>query len=158
MRLYFLRHGIAEEWSAGKPDEARRLTPEGIAEMQAVAAGLVRLQLKLDAILTSPLPRASETAAIVAEALELTALLRTEERLSPGFRLGDLQKIIGENSGAKRLMVVGHQPDMGAVSGQLIGSPPLAVKKGGLVRVEAVRIEPGGGLLEWFLTPNILIK
>ena len=156
MRLYFLRHGIAEEARYDLPDEARRLTPDGIAEMRAMAAALKRMDLKLDLILTSPRLRALETAQIVAEALKMS--VHEDDRLSGGCGLGDLQQIVSDHSGAKRLMLVGHEPDMSSLAGRLIGGAILDVKKGGLVRVEVERVEPGGGVLEWLLTPAVLVQ
>lgn len=158
MKLYLLRHGIAEERRIGLPDHERHLTEEGVAEMRAVAAGLKRLKLRLDLILTSPFPRARETAEIVAEALEMQERLREEARLAPGCRLGDLQQIVENYPQAERLMIVGHESDFSVMAGQLVGGAAIDLKKGGLIRLETDRIEPGRGLLEWLLTPAILTK
>ena len=67
MILYILRHGIAEDEAPKGDDGARRLTPRGRAKMRAVAAGMRALGLRYDVILTSPLVRAVETAAILAD-------------------------------------------------------------------------------------------
>ena len=158
MKLYFLRHGIAEDLQPGMTDAERRLTPEGIAEMRAEAQALKHLKLKIDLILTSPLPRARETADIVAEALDRKDCLREDVRLAHGCRLGDLQKMVEENPQAQRLMLVGHEPTLSMMAGQLLGDATLNLKKGGLIRIETDRIEPGQGLLEWLLTPTILTR
>jgi len=158
MKLYLLRHGVAEERRLDLPDHERHLTAEGIAEMRAVAAGLRRLKLKVDLILTSPFPRARETAEIVAEALEMADRLREDARLAPGCRLGDLQLIIESHPQAGRLMIVGHESDFSIMAGQLVGGAAIDLKKGGLIRLETDRIEPGRGVLEWLLTPGILMK
>ena len=62
MTVYLLRHGIAEEAPAGGDDRARRLTPRGRTRLAVAAQGLLALGIELDVILTSPLPRAAETA------------------------------------------------------------------------------------------------
>jgi phosphohistidine phosphatase len=158
MRLLLLRHGIAEERSLDRPDEKRRLTREGIERMREEAKAFVRIGLKPDLVLTSPLRRCVETAEIVADTLGVADRLYEEARIAPGFRLGDLQKIVEQNPDAQQLMVVGHQPDLGIIAGQLIASPALDVKKGGLVRIDADRIEPGWGVLVWMLAPGLLVK
>ena len=69
MNLYLMRHGIAV--AADEPgissDSARPLTPKGIKRIRRAARGLRRLGISFDAILTSPLVRARQTAEIVAD-------------------------------------------------------------------------------------------
>src|SRR5208283_3739184 len=66
MKLYVLRHAEAEPGAGGTSDEARQLTERGKARMAEAARGMRRLGLEFDAILTSPLARARQTAEIVA--------------------------------------------------------------------------------------------
>ena len=70
-RLFFLRHGLAD-WPDWTGDDADRpLTHEGKLRLQREADFMDQLGLAFDLILTSPLLRASQTAAIVAERLGL---------------------------------------------------------------------------------------
>jgi len=71
MELYFLRHGEADwpEWK--KSDDERPLTKHGKKEMREVAAFLKRVKARPDLIVTSPLPRAFQTAEIAAERLKI---------------------------------------------------------------------------------------
>jgi phosphohistidine phosphatase SixA len=62
MRLYILRHATAEEAAASGDDGARKLTERSKEKMRSAAAGLRAMGLKFNAILTSPLVRATETA------------------------------------------------------------------------------------------------
>ncbi len=78
MKLCFLRHGEADWPNWNKPDDERPLTERGRKEMKRVAKFLERLKFSANAILTSPLPRASQTAEIVAERLGIE--LKTETR------------------------------------------------------------------------------
>src|SRR2546421_79542 len=128
MKVYFLRHGIAEDVSPSGLDADRRLTREGIEEMERIARGLKRIGLKVDLVLTSPLPRAKETAEIVARALDAENRLEEENALAPGFGLGDLQRIVEERSGIDRLMLVGHNFDLPNVAGQLVGGAAIDLK------------------------------
>src|SRR3979411_2729844 len=83
MKLYFLRHGEADWPNWNKPDDERPLTERGKKEMKKVAAFLARLDLSLDHIVTSPLPRAKQTAEPVAKRLKLK--LSEDKLLEPGF-------------------------------------------------------------------------
>src|SRR5205807_10515816 len=75
MYLYFLRHGEADWPDWKKSDDERPLTEFGKKEMRDVAKFLDRLKVRPDLVVTSPLPRASQTAKIAAD--HLKARVRT---------------------------------------------------------------------------------
>ena len=158
MHLFFLRHGTAEDPAAGNTDADRRLTPAGIAEMKQVAQGLRALDLRLDRIYTSPLPRAEQTARLVATALGVPdGEVVVEGRLAPGgLRLGTLQTLLEGEKPSARIMLVGHEPDLSHAAGELAGGAAIELKKAGLIRIETDRLEPGAGVLRWLLTPDHL--
>jgi phosphohistidine phosphatase len=156
MRLLFLRHGIAEDVSPDGTDYSRRLTAEGIESMQTEAAGMARLNLKVELILASPLVRAAQTADIVALALGLRSRLREEMRLGLGFSLHHLKTIVGAYSDTRTLMLVGHEPGMSTVVGQLIGGADVEMKKGSLAIVDALEAEAGAGCLVMLAPPALL--
>src|SRR5512140_2429272 len=85
MELYILRHGIAE--TAPIPpsggDAGRRLTAEGVRKMKLASKGMRALGVQFDAILSSPLVRARESAEIVAAAFRLAKRLDTTAALAP---------------------------------------------------------------------------
>ena len=115
-----------------------------------MAKFLRKLKVRSAQILSSPLPRARQTAQIAAEHLELE--LREEVDLGPGFNLSKLRKIISRQSGAD-LMLVGHEPDFSAVIRALTGGE-VKLKKGGLARIDL----PEGaerGRLVWLLPPKV---
>ena len=155
MELYFLRHGIAADAGpAGTGDAGRPLTKDGIAKMQAGAHGMRRLGLQLDALLSSPLVRARETAAIVAR--ELGPKLQLADALGPGCDIAQLFELLGEHRAADRVMLVGHEPDFSSLIGALTGGSQVLMKKGGLGRVDIERLEHGAGTLTWLLPPRVL--
>ena len=96
MRLYFLRHGAADWPDWNKPDDERPLTKEGGRELHKVGEFLARLKANPDLILTSPLPRAAETADIAAE--HLGVRVHEETLLAPGFAVEDLRRLPPEIS------------------------------------------------------------
>ena len=88
MMLYVLRHGVAEEVGPEGTDGSRRLTPGGRRKLRAAAAGMRAFGLTFDAILTSPLARAAETAAIVGHEPSLSGVVAFLLTGSPdGLRL-----------------------------------------------------------------------
>lgn len=69
MRLYILRHAIAEDRDENLyPDDSlRQLTEKGEKKMVKIAKHLKNMDVQIDLILTSPYVRAYETAKIVAK-------------------------------------------------------------------------------------------
>jgi phosphohistidine phosphatase len=161
MMLYVIRHGIAEEVAPDGSDRARRLTPSGRRKMRAAAAGLRALGMELDALLTSPFPRAAETAALVSEALGGGAAPHELAALEPGVAPADTLRALTAFTRSERVAIVGHEPGLSALIAMLLtGSPEgmqVVMKKGGVAALE-VR-DPGrraGATLRWLLTPKQL--
>ena len=158
MKLYFLRHGIAadrEEWQGSDSD--RPLTGEGCERMEREAKAIAALHIDPDAIITSPLERAKQTAQILAKGLKLEDRLLQDERLSPGFNVDRLRSILRERADDDSIVLVGHEPDFSETVGALIGDAQLAVKKGGLALVEVADATASRGELVWLVPPKVLI-
>jgi phosphohistidine phosphatase len=156
MDLFLLRHGVAvekEQWTGG--DAQRPLSREGTGRMEAEARTMARLGMGLDRILCSPFVRARQTAQIVARALDLREPPAPDERLSPGFDSGSLESILGENEGAKALMLVGHEPDFSRLIGGLTGGR-VEFKSGSLARVALPRPGLRVCTLLWLLPPGVM--
>src|SRR3954471_17053075 len=127
MDLYFLRHGEADWPNWNKPDDERPLTKRGKREMHEVGKFLKRMKVDPDVIVTSPLPRASQTADIAAEHLKIKC--RKDKLLAPGFGLKELERILKKQP-AESLMVVGHEPDFSHTIEQLTGGSVKLSKAG----------------------------
>jgi phosphohistidine phosphatase len=111
MRLLIVRHAEA---AAGKPDELRKLTPEGREHARALGERLRREGFAPDAVVTSPLVRARETAAALA-----LGEPDVDERLAPGATPDDMRDAaLGRG---ETVVVVGHQPDCGNAVRELAG-------------------------------------
>ena len=132
MDLLVIRHGQAEPRAEGGSDASRRLTEDGRKKLRRGAKGLHKLVPELDALISSPLVRAVETAAIVAEAygglsVEETPLLEPEREPK------ELADWLAARS-ASTLAIVGHEPLLShAVSWFLSGlrTSFLELKTGG---------------------------
>ena len=126
MRLILVRHAEA---APGRPDALRSLTPAGRAVARELAGRLARE--RPDAVLSSPLLRARETAAPIAEAAGVD--LETDERLAPGAELDDVREALAGHG--ETAVVVAHQPDCSeivfALTGREVRFPP-----GGTCEVE----------------------
>src|SRR6266481_7568201 len=87
MQLYIVRHGIAIDREDPKcpPEAERYLTEEGVERTTQVAKGIAALGAHADLMVSSPLMRATQTAAIFADALDYPAQkIRQSESLLPG--------------------------------------------------------------------------
>lgn len=152
MKLYLLRHGQAnwEHWE--RPDDERPLTKKGRREVEQIASALQELKVRPQVILSSPLPRAYETAKIVAETLDIE--LVTSPLLAPGFGLHSLRQLLNEHPDHD-LLLIGHEPDFSLALGQLTGGT-IRLAKAGLARVDLENVVDLRGELVWLIPPRIL--
>jgi phosphohistidine phosphatase len=157
LKLYIMRHGPAEDVAATGRDADRVLTTPGRERVSAVVGALIAAEEAPQTVLSSPLARARETAEIVATAGRLAVEERRE--LAPA---GDVLRLVGElvHGARKRVMVVGHEPDLSDLVADLIGHPP----DGGMQKasVIGVKVTPTGlstfeGKLRFILDPKSLV-
>jgi phosphohistidine phosphatase len=153
MELYFLRHGEADWPDWKKDDDERPLTKRGKKEMREVASFLKRVKARPDLIVTSPLPRASQTAEIAAERLDVK--YREDKLLAPGFRRADLERLLKKYP-EERLMIVGHEPDFTETISELTGAS-MKLSKAGIALVELNHSWRDGRLL-WLIPPKVATK
>jgi phosphohistidine phosphatase len=153
MELYFLRHGEADWPDWKKSDDERPLTKRGKKEMRAVAALLDRIGASPSLILTSPLPRASQTAEIAAERLKIKC--QEDRLLEPGFSLPQLKRLL-EKHPEDSLMFVGHEPDFTETISALTGAS-LKLSKAGVAKIDIERSLEDGRLL-WLFPPKLAKK
>jgi phosphohistidine phosphatase len=163
VRLYILRHAQAGDRVEGLADNARQLTALGVERMRDAAAGMQRLGLKFDAILTSPLPRANETAAIVAAVYDNRPSPELLEALAVGVPPGEAVDALKPFARPDHLMIVGHEPQLSEIASILLTGAAdrlrSDLKKGGCIAIEfPSRVAPGTGKLLWMLTQRQLRK
>jgi phosphohistidine phosphatase SixA len=82
----------------------------------------------------------------------------TADALAPAGTPASVIQEIARHVRKPRVALVGHEPNLGELAAQLIGSrTPLEFKKGGICRIDFDVLPPkGAGALRWFLTPKIL--
>jgi phosphohistidine phosphatase SixA len=113
VRLFLVRHAEA---APGEPDDLRPLTATGRDVAREVGARLA--SERPEAVVSSPLLRARETAAAIAEASGLEA--EADERLAPGATADDLRGAIAGRG--ETVVAVGYQPDCSEIVLALTGS------------------------------------
>lgn len=150
MRLYFVRHGIAEELAASDFDRA--LTKRGRRRVATSAQVMKRLGIAPRQIFSSPRLRARQTAGIIAEALDIPVTL--SEAVNFGFDLGDLRRVTRNLGADDEAMFVGHNPDMSLLVSELTGVD-ASMKKGGLARIDVLGRYVDEGELVWLIAPKV---
>jgi phosphohistidine phosphatase len=109
MRVVIVRHAEA---ASGSPDELRPLTPQGRVQARELGRRLLREIGEPDAVLSSPLLRARETAL----ALGLGEP-EADDRLAPGASAESVRELVAGRG--ETVVVVGHQPDCGRIAAAL---------------------------------------
>ena len=158
MILYFLRHASAgEHFTTPKKDEKRALDKEGIEQCGYVGRALAALQVQVDAIVSSPLKRCTQTASLVGNELGYEGKLQLDTALRPEAGLADFRKLLEKYARLEAIMVVGHNPNLSQFLGSVISDSgceaSLELKKGSVAKVEMRR---SSGTLQWCLTPKVV--
>ena len=173
--LLVVRHGPAgdrDDWAkGGKDDDDRPCTPQGIRQFRRAARALRRLVGSVDAIGTSPLVRARETAEILGRAFDVVP--DEAKAIGDGDRHGILRwvrsaaAVVAKKRRGERvtIAIVGHEPDLSAaicwlLDGRAIEEPAepwIEMKKGGACLLSfAGRPKPRQAKLRWLLTRSQL--
>jgi phosphohistidine phosphatase len=160
MNLYIMRHAEAEDQA--KSDDARPLTVRGRERTRGAAGGLRALGLRFDAILTSPLLRAAQTAELVADEYANNPPPQVLPELSPSVSPREALASLVPFVRHEEVLMVGHEPQLSRLVALLLtpeGTAAISFKKGACVALElANACEPGGAELKWMLTQRQLRK
>jgi phosphohistidine phosphatase len=165
MKLYVMRHGPAQDDSPSGRDADRALTPSGRERVAAVAKALDAEGEAPFAILSSPLVRAVETAEIVAEVTHLSRRAREDKKaqraggtreLGMGTeKLALLAELV--RAGRKRVMIVGHEPDLSMLVMSLVGKELEAGMGKGMVVGVKLTADPRVAGLEFRSTLRFVL-
>jgi phosphohistidine phosphatase len=121
VRVFVVRHAEA---APGEPDHLRPLTNAGRQAAEELARKLAGRQV--DAVVSSPLLRARQTAEPIAAASGSS--LEIDDRLAPGASADSLRGAVEDRG--ENVVTVGHQPDCSEIVLALTG--------------REVRFEPAG--------------
>jgi len=154
LQLYLLRHADAGDPMAWPGDDADRpLSAKGKRQARRLGSMLAGIGWRPDIILTSPKLRASQTAGIVGEAVDVKP--DDESRLVAALEVGDLEGILAAHPDARRVLLVGHDPDFSAIASTLTGAA-IELRKGAIARIDLpdAGATPGEGALRWLIPPG----
>lgn len=157
MILYVMRHAEAVEGSDLLQDDWRYLSEKGRYAAKKMSSSIAKYGPKPRLTITSPLTRAVQTAEIAAEKACRINVVVASELLLPGADIGELVTHLKGCRDAKRVMLVGHEPQLGSLVATLLGREDDAVSlnKGACVTLKfdpESDDKPAGFL--WYLTPG----
>jgi phosphohistidine phosphatase len=158
MIVFFLRHANAGEHLINpKKDEKRPLDAEGIRQSGYIGRALAAMQVHVDAIVSSPLKRALQTASLVGTEIGYEGKFHIADALRPEADYAAFRDMLHSYRRFEAIMVVGHNPSLENFLGAFIsssgGKAGIELKKGAVARVDT-----GGKLnfLQWCVTPKMV--
>ena len=158
MELYIFRHAEAEDRRPGLEDQDRKLTPRGRRDARAVAKVALKARELPQLILTSPLQRARETAAIAANVLGNVRIKETLALLPDALPEQLWNELCAMPAGIEVAMLVGHEPHTGLLVQFLLEAHiRVRVRKGALIKIVAGgRQGTPRGQLDWMILPKMV--
>ena len=120
MKIYVIRHAEAIE-KGMVADELRHLTSEGRAFFRRVCRHFDHKGMSVDLILSSPLVRAVQTAEILAARLGFEGEVAAVPELAEMLDREQLASLLARWPEARKVALVGHEPYLGKLVGELVG-------------------------------------
>jgi phosphohistidine phosphatase len=157
MIIYFVRHASAgQKKLSGKKDEKRPLDPDGVQQCTQMGRVLSSMEVGVDAIISSPLKRATQTAALIANEVGYEGKLHIEDALRPEAKYDHFREMLRDYSKHESIMVVGHNPNFSDFLGRTIAGggerAHVDIRKGSVAKVESKQKKY---VLDWLLTPRL---
>ncbi len=154
MRLYLVQHGEAKR---KRDDPARPLTEQGKKDVARVADFAEHAGIEVHQIRHSGKRRAEETAAILAEHLELAGGVVALPGLAPKDDVQPVAELLSRE--IEPLLFVGHRPFMDRLVGHLVAGnrdrTVVRFHKGGIVCLER-NLKTRAWVVQWVVTPDLL--
>ncbi|HOE95328.1 MAG TPA: histidine phosphatase family protein [Candidatus Sumerlaeota bacterium] len=148
MKLFLLRHGEAVDAAeVGGDDRARTLTKRGRRQGKIAGKALRRLDWRPAVVVTSPYPRAAETARRAAKALKGDVELVVDAALEPGASPEAMLECVGRHGDEGDLLLVGHNPDLERLIACLVGggAAGIELEKGAVAALDLGEEPPAPG-------------
>jgi len=160
MRLYLMRLGVAvdREDPDCPPDPERYLTPKGVDRTRAAAQGLLELNIRPNALFTSPYVRAVQTGELVCEALDLDpSSLHATDALKPEAKPLRLAEELSKVKAAE-VICFGHAPHMDEFIAYAVraGEAFTSLRKAGVACLDIESFSAPRATLVWLLTARAL--
>jgi phosphohistidine phosphatase len=148
VKVHLVRHSRAVDESHGMSDDDRFLSADGRRRAREVGARLAKEGVTFDAVLSSPLARAVQTAELVCERVGFLGVIEVTRRLVHGVP----PRLVAAELPGKGVSVAcfGHMPTISELGAFLCGSPGFP----GFQPCQVVCIEDGKPV--WSLDPVAL--
>ncbi|HXX55528.1 MAG TPA: phosphohistidine phosphatase SixA [Methanoregula sp.] len=161
MDLYMLRHGRAGPSTGDPGDSGRTLTGAGKKEIRGIARAMRAGKFRIDAIATSPLPRAAGTAEIVARVLGMEDRVETWDELAPGGDMDSVCYRAAQYGAGEAVLICGHEPMLSSLISRIVtghDNASIILTKGGVAKIRNYCFDRRPeGELQWLLTPKQLM-
>ncbi|HEY6908907.1 MAG TPA: phosphohistidine phosphatase SixA [Myxococcales bacterium] len=159
IRIYLIRHGIAEDPAPATPDDSRALTAKGRRRFRRGSRAFARRGEPLTRLFTSPLVRAVQTAEILARSLGRDEVSVLEELRSGAPAAKVIEALASRAKDGDSVALVGHDPQMSnlvAVLAQLGPEDAARVqfRKGAIVRIDVDALPPRRSESRWHMKPR----
>ncbi|MEO6982309.1 MAG: histidine phosphatase family protein, partial [Edaphobacter sp.] len=113
MNLFILRHASAgTRRSNPRLDVKRPLDTEGKKHCLQLASILNALNVQFDLVVSSPLKRSLQTAALVSTETGYDSKILLSSSLAPEANVRDFHKLLHDCAKAENLLIVGHNPNL----------------------------------------------
>jgi phosphohistidine phosphatase len=141
VRLYLVRHGEAVSEEDAGSDRDRWLVTRGREQVRVLARVMREHGVTPDAIVCSPLPRAVQTAELLAGALDYLGTIASWRCLEPSAQPQVAARRLVDAGEA--VVVVGHEPSISALGAHLLARPsfPPFLARGDLGYAQAYFID-----------------
>ena len=150
-----LRHADADTVAAS--DDERFLSEKGMMQAQRVARFCEAHSIHPKVVFTSPLRRAHQTAAFVAD--KVHSEMRTVRWLASGVSPEALLRELSEYRNLESSMIVGHEPDFSHFAAYMIGAEhaeSIRIRKATLALLTVLEFRPAGARLEFSIPAKML--
>jgi len=157
MIVYFVRHASAGQRKLSpKKDEKRPLDAEGVHQCTQMGRILSAMEASVEAVISGPLKRATQTAVLIANEIGFEGKLNLENALRPEAKYDNFREMLRKYSKFESLMVVGHNPNFSEFIGRMVVSNGdrayIELKKAAVAKIES---EQKKSVLHWLLTPRL---
>ncbi len=121
MKIYLVRHGEAVSEDDAGSDRDRWLNANGRESVRVLGRLLRESNVEPDAIVCSPLPRATQTAELLAQSLDYLGVIQSLRSLEPAAQPRVAASEIQQ--AGRAVIVIGHEPSISMLGAHILGRP-----------------------------------
>lgn len=161
MNVYLLRHASAGTRRHNpKLDNKRGLDKDGKRHCLLLGHVLSGMKVQFDAVVSSPLKRAVQTASLVGTETGYEQKIIFTDAMLPDATYSAFEKMLNEQAGCEDVLIVGHEPSITIFVGKLSAGggknarpAHIRMRKGSIAKFS---LERGRTELQWLIEPRSL--